>query len=106
MIKTITLLKRRHDMAADAFHRHWRDVHAPLMMAVPGVRGYVQSRPRPGSQTHGFDGVAEVWYEDEPAMRAAFATPQYAALLEDERSFLGQTTQDSVFLILQEDRVA
>ncbi len=103
MIKTVTLLKRRPDLTPEEFHRYWRDVHAPLMLAVPGCVRYIQGRPVPGYRDADIDGVAEVWYSDEHAMLAAFRTPQYAALIADEVHFMAAQTDNLIFLTLHED---
>jgi len=88
MIKTVTLLKRRPDLTPEEFHRYWRDVHAPLMLAVPGCVRYIQGRPVPGYRDADIDGVAEVWYSDEHAMLAAFRTPHFMAAQTDNLIFL------------------
>lgn len=102
-MKTVTLLKRRPDLTTEEFHRYWRDVHAPLMLAVPGCVRYIQGRPVPGYRDAGVDGVAEVWYPDEQTMLAAFRTPQYAALIADEVNFMAVQTDHLIFLTVQED---
>jgi len=43
MIKSISLLTRKAGMTHDQFVRHWVEVRAPLALAVPGLRRYVQS---------------------------------------------------------------
>lgn len=43
MIKSISLLTRKTGMTHDQFVRHWVEVHAPLALAVPGLRRYAQS---------------------------------------------------------------
>ena len=78
MIKSISLLTRKAGMTHDQFVRHWVDVHAPLALAVPGLRRYVQShiveeRTRPDIPTTAVDvdGIAELWYDDRdiPALK-------------------------------------
>ena len=105
MIKTITLLKRREDLSPQAFHRYWREVHGPLVLRIPGVVGYVQARPMPIDGEAEYDGLAEVWYEDVESRDAAFETPEYRAVIDDEANFLGASTGESIFLTLSEDRL-
>jgi uncharacterized protein (TIGR02118 family) len=53
--------------------RHWREKHAQLMLEIPGVVRYVQSRAVE-HLSPGFDGVAELWFEDREAYEAATRT--------------------------------
>lgn len=103
MIKAITLLYRRPDLSVAEFQRHWRDHHAGIIAALPGVRRYVQSAPTPESYRGGqpaFDGFAELWADDTQAFRDLAASPQYAAVIADEQRFLDRTATD---LILVDD---
>jgi uncharacterized protein (TIGR02118 family) len=104
MIKTVTLLKRRSEITPEEFHRHWRNVHAPLVLKLPGVSRYVQCRPVhiPGKEPR-YDGIAEVWYEDLESLRATMDSRACRDLLSDEVNFMGPSTQESIFLIVEED---
>ena len=104
MIKTVTILNRRADLTSAEFHRHWKTVHADLVLAMPKVRRYVQCRPLevPGREAP-CDGVAEVWYDSVEDFLATAASPEYARLLADEKNFMGARTQESVFVIVEED---
>jgi len=103
VIKTVTLLKRRSDLTSEEFHRHWREVHAPLVLALPGVRRYVQGRVLGAAE---FDGVAEVYYDDAAGIETALGSPEYAELLADEENFMGESTGNSIFLTVAEDELA
>lgn len=43
MIKSISRLTRKAGTTHAQFVKHWVEVHAPLALAVPGLRRYVQS---------------------------------------------------------------
>ena len=89
MVKTVGLLTKRRDLSSEEFHHHWREVHGPLVLKLPGVCQYVQCRPVPiHDQPPSFDGVAEVWYEDLGAVQRAFASPAHAAVRADEANFM------------------
>ena len=96
MIKTVGLLTRKDGLSHEEFLRHWREVHAPLAHAVPGVRRYVQSRIV-GERTRAdiptteveIDGIAELWYDDRAAMESANATPEAKRLHDDGALFIG-----------------
>lgn len=107
MVKSIVFLKRRTDMSQEAFHAHWRDNHAPLVLKLPGVRRYVQNRPaKIGTHEPPYDGVAEVWFEDLDSLKRAVRTPAWQAILADEKNFMGHTTQQAVALTVEEDEIA
>jgi uncharacterized protein (TIGR02118 family) len=90
MTKVIFVLHRRPDMDRDAFRRYWRDVHGPIAARMPGLRRYVQNYAVPGATSGDppCDGIAELWFDSEEAMRAAFASPEGAATMADVPNFL------------------
>jgi uncharacterized protein (TIGR02118 family) len=97
MIKILGLLTRKDGITHEQFVRHWFDVHAPLALAVPGIRRYVQShitgtRTRPDIRETDVtvDGIAELWYEDRESFRRAAASPEMKALTDDGALFIGQ----------------
>jgi uncharacterized protein (TIGR02118 family) len=70
---------------------------APLALAVPGLRRYVQShiveeRTRPDIPTTDveIDGIAELWYDDRAVLARAQASPQAKALFADGALFIGR----------------
>lgn len=98
MIKTVTLLVKRDDWTEAQFHAHWREVHAPLALAVQGIRRYVQSnvvdqviRKDIAEIDLPVSGVAEVWYDSLEAMRSARNSPEGQALLADGALFIGRS---------------
>jgi uncharacterized protein (TIGR02118 family) len=119
VIKLSFAVRRRSDIEPGEFHRYWRDEHGPLVRSlqpVLGIRRYVQTHRletpfndllRASRHTlEPFDGVAELWWDDQDALAAATSSPEGIAagrtLLEDEMRFidleqsalwLGQETQ-------------
>ena len=66
------------------FDRHYREVHIPLAMALPGLRRYTVSREAifvRGANPYYL--VAELDWDDRPALDAAFASPQGRATAAD-----------------------
>jgi uncharacterized protein (TIGR02118 family) len=106
MIRLVFLLRRKPGMALPEFQRYWREEHGPLVAANArhlGVLRYTQShrlddainermQTARGGMEREYDGVAELWWDSEQALRAAGSTEQGrsagAALLEDERRFI------------------
>jgi uncharacterized protein (TIGR02118 family) len=97
MIKTVGLLTRKSGWTHARFMKHWVEVHAPLALAVPGLRRYVQNhirdeRRRADIETTDveIDGIAELWFDDQAALEAAARTPEMKALHADGALFIGR----------------
>lgn len=91
MVKLIYCIAKKPDMSVEEFQRYWREVHAPIAGAIPGLRRYVQCHVVPeiyARQTPPFDGAAELWFDDLDAMRAAMRSDEVKAALEDEKNFI------------------
>jgi uncharacterized protein (TIGR02118 family) len=96
MIKSLSLLTRKAGLTREEFRRIWESEHAPLVLAVPQVRRYVLSfvleeptRPDVPTQAMAVDAVAELWYGDIAALKAAAQTPQMKAVLANGALHLG-----------------
>jgi len=97
MIKTIGLLTRKDGWTHEQFMKHWIEIHAPLALAVPGLRRYVQNHIQ-AERTRAdipeiraeIDGVAELWFDDQAALEAAARTPEMKALHADGAKFIGR----------------
>lgn len=106
MIRLVYLLRRREGMSLAEFQRYWWSVHGPLVASFAtslDIRRYVQvhtlespfnaalSAPR-GTEEPAYDGVAELWWDSEPALIAAMGSDAgraaAAALLADEAKFI------------------
>lgn len=91
MIKVCELVRRRPGMTVEEFQSYWRDVHGPIVSALPGLRRYVQSHPLLGGYRNGelaYDGVAELSFDDKEALRAIATTDAFAAAKADEPNFI------------------
>ncbi|GAA3973194.1 hypothetical protein GCM10023085_64570 [Actinomadura viridis] len=69
-----------------AFDERYQSVHVPLVRALPGIRSFTLSRPRP----LGGDGpylVAELWFEDAGALTTALGSPEMKAAAEDAATY-------------------
>lgn len=105
MIKLVFCLHRLPELTEEQFLAYWADHHAPLVSAVApvlGIRRYVQLHPFPSPASEAlaasrglaatFDGIAELWFDSEEAVRQSTATKEgrraARLLLEDERRFI------------------
>lgn len=89
MIKVIAVLYKRPDVSRQEFVRYWREVHAPMAQRMEGIRRYVID-PTLEAFAMGeppFDGVAELWFDDAAAARAAFASAVGVATTQDVAKF-------------------
>jgi uncharacterized protein (TIGR02118 family) len=92
MVKLVVTLHRRPGMEYDDFSRYWREVHAPIAAALPGLRKYVQNyvsaavdgSPRP------YDAYAELWFDDMDALQQAFSSPEGQAATADNKNFMDE----------------
>jgi uncharacterized protein (TIGR02118 family) len=96
VIKSLSLLTRKSTLSKEEFRRIWLGEHAPLVHAVPQVRKYVLSfilgeptRPDVPTQVMSVDAVAELWYDDMDAMKAAAASPQMKVVTDNGALHLG-----------------
>jgi len=105
MIKLVFCLRRLPHLSRQEFQRYWLESHGPLVRRLApalGVKRYVQvhtvtsafseAMSRHRGAPEDFDGVAELWWEDEAAFRASGRTPEGREagrlLLEDEARFI------------------
>jgi len=89
MVKVLAVIHKRPEMSREEFVRYWREVHAVLAQGMEGVRRYVIN-PTVEAFAMGeppFDGVAELWFDDAAAARAAFASPVGIATTQDVAKF-------------------
>jgi uncharacterized protein (TIGR02118 family) len=90
--KGIGFVHRKSGMPAEAFQRHWLEVHGPLGAAVPTMRRYVQSHPQLAVYDRGrepaWDGIAIIWFDDSAALRAATGTPEWNRAKADDPNFI------------------
>jgi uncharacterized protein (TIGR02118 family) len=96
VIKSLSLLTRKSEMSKEEFRRVWVGEHAPLVHAVPQVRKYIlsfileePSRPDVPTQAMNVDAVAELWYDDMAALKAAAASPAMKAVVVNGGLHLG-----------------
>lgn len=67
----------------EAFERHYREVHIPLALTLPGLRRYTVSRNQVAIRGEAPYLVGELEWDDLDALRAAFASPEGRATAAD-----------------------
>jgi uncharacterized protein (TIGR02118 family) len=95
MIKLTILLKRKEGLSQREFLKHWREVHAPLVLGVHEftrhIRQYTQGELEsvPGLPPPQYDGVVELSFDSIEALGAALAEPRYYEVIrKDEERFI------------------
>ena len=88
MVKLIAVYQKASDVPA--FERHYRDIHCPLAMKLPGLKkcelGWVRGALGGDARYHL---VAELYFEDRAALNAALNSPEGKAAAKDVASFAG-----------------
>lgn len=86
MVKLVALYKRPDD--PEAFEHHYTETHLPLVRKMPGLR-----RLEAGRITGAVGGeapyflIAEMYFDDQEALRAALRSPEGRAAGEDLQRF-------------------
>lgn len=91
MVKLVYCIRRKPGLSQAEFFRHWAEVHAPIGVRIPGLRKLVHSYAvaiAADSRPADFDGMAELWFDDVPALLEARRSPEWAASTADEANFV------------------
>jgi uncharacterized protein (TIGR02118 family) len=90
MIRRLTIWHARSDIPSDEAVRHWSSSHVPLVMAVPGVRRYRQSRcvRGPGDSGPTYTGLGELWFDSLEVAMATQTTPHWREVVDDAAGFM------------------
>ena len=97
MIIRSGLIENLPHVAKDVFEKHWRDVHGPLAVKLPRLKGYVQNhvveqRDGPRGALHRIDGISQLWFDDVDAMVKGMSSPENDACVVDISGFLSRVT--------------
>jgi uncharacterized protein (TIGR02118 family) len=96
VIKRVSLVRRKQGMSVEDFQKHWREVHGPLAVRVPGLRRYIQSHvlleTYDGATPPTYDGMVETWWDSVEASEQARLTPEREAVDADGRNLFSSST--------------
>jgi uncharacterized protein (TIGR02118 family) len=98
MVKTFNFFKRKPGRSVDDFQNYWLNEHAAIIRAIPELRKYVASITLPSAYRNReplYDGVSEVWFDDEDAMRRNDTPPRRAAH-EDDAKFVDMSKATAI----------
>ena len=85
------------------FDRHYREVHIPLALKLPGLRRYTLSRASPPTEDTGKPYlVAELDFDDLAALNAAISSPAGEAAAADGAHLSANATVESAIYVLED----
>lgn len=103
MLKCCTLFRRKPGTTVDEYQAYWRTGHVPFIKAMSPVRKYVQNHPfAVKDRAPAYDGLVELWVDDTETLKAMGKSPEYAAVVEDEKNFVDRST---IELMLADEHV-
>ncbi len=76
MYKVMSLMKRKDGMSHEDFTRWIMEDHVAFARKLPGMKKYISNVLLKETPEAPFDGVSEMYFDDEAAMVAAFATDE------------------------------
>ena len=91
MIKLVYCITKKPGLSDEQFFDYWKNIHGPIGARIPYVRRLVQSQriTIPGdTRPPDYDGVVELWFDDEAALLAARKSAEWRASSEDEVNFI------------------
>jgi len=90
MIKMIITIKRREGMSHEKFVHYQREVHRPLLMAIPEARRYIRrfivSFPvqAPNYSGPDYDSVVEAWFDNMEDMNALYFSENFRSKVDPD----------------------
>lgn len=90
MVKMIITLKRRSGMTLQEFKDYRRDVHAPLLFAIPEAERYIKrfvvSYPVPASNfpEPSYDAVVEAWFDTIDDLNALYRSENFRTKVDPD----------------------
>lgn len=104
------MIMRKKGMSSQQFHDHWRHPHGTLGAEISTLRRYVQSHqlhsPHLGSDQARYEGIAEVWFENEDDAVGFSSHPWWLRYIQpDEVNFLDLEAygERQLFILMHEE---
>jgi uncharacterized protein (TIGR02118 family) len=91
MIKLVYCITKKPGLSDAQFFDYWKNIHGLIGARIPHVRRLVQSQriAIPGdTRLPDYDGVVELWFDDEAALLEARKSAEWKASSEDEANFI------------------
>lgn len=102
VVTLVGYLKRPDNVSREDFQQWWIEKHVPFVKQIPGLRRYVThvvqqgfyplAGPSGKLQVEAeFDGIAELWFDDEAAVVKGWSSPEGVSDLEHYAAHIGAT---------------
>ena len=94
MLKLVYCITKKPGLTDDEFFHYWKNIHGPIGARIPRLRRLVQSHrlTLPGDKHGpGYDGMAELWFDNAEDLLAARSSPEWKTSSEDESNFIDPT---------------
>jgi uncharacterized protein (TIGR02118 family) len=101
VLKVFSLIKRREDLSLDEFRAWALEEHAPKGRSLPGLRQYSKSVVEADDPDLPYHAVSELYFDDEAAFQAAFASDAGKAAGAD----VAAHASSRVRLVTREERI-
>jgi uncharacterized protein (TIGR02118 family) len=101
VLKVFSLIKRREDLSLDEFRAWALEEHAPKGRSLPGLRQYSMSVVEADDPDLPYHAVSELYFDDEAAFQAAFASDAGKAAGAD----VAAHASSRVRLVTREERI-
>ena len=97
MFKLVQLLTRDSDLSHEEFVDRWHGEHAEIAERLPNLRKYAVSVPTRPEHSE-YDGVAELYFESEDAMKSAFGSDVGHELQQDVTEFADMDESPTLYV--------
>lgn len=88
LYKATFLAKKKPSMSRDEYLDYQMNTHAPLVLAIPGLKGYEVGIIQHEVSENEYDAVVHIWFDDEAAFRAGMSSPEAERAIADQANFL------------------
>ncbi len=105
MAKLIFILQRKAGTTPEECLAYWAgERHTSIVRRLPGLTRWVQNHPQASpDEPAAYDGVGELWFESDEAMRRALGSPELGAAVEDAKNFLDM--EKTALLVVEEKAI-
>ncbi|NJO01178.1 MAG: EthD family reductase [Bacteroidia bacterium] len=81
--KVTAFCHKKAEMSQQEFIDYVKDIHVPLVLQMPGLRGYVQNFVSPEAENPPYDLYVELWFDSPEAMQESYASEAGKAAIAD-----------------------
>jgi uncharacterized protein (TIGR02118 family) len=93
MFKVLFFARKHPSLTMEQFKEYALETHAPLVEAIPGLRGYVQNFAVPDEAADAplYDTVVELLFDSREAYEEGMTSPEAETAIADQENFLAES---------------